>query len=202
LPHAARVAPEAESTATASDRVADGLDAATLTVNLASQDSAEQLNTLIRLVQRLAAEILGHQNPGTVPAIVTFRDLGFDSLMAVELRNRVGRATGLRPASTLVFDHPSPEALAQHLQALLAPEPEPEAGPEPTLLAALHRLETGVDDTVMDDATYDEIHGRLKDLIRRWSIGRPVAAATSADPIDTGTDEELFQFLDGELGGA
>ncbi|MEU4254231.1 SDR family NAD(P)-dependent oxidoreductase, partial [Amycolatopsis sp. NPDC026612] len=89
---------------------------------LAGLTSVQQRERVLALIGAQAAVVLGHADASEVGSEREFRELGFDSLTAVELRNRLGQATGLRLSSTLVFDHPTPEQLATHLLDQLDPQ--------------------------------------------------------------------------------
>ncbi|WP_272923789.1 type I polyketide synthase [Streptomyces sp. SID3343] len=94
-------------------------DASELAVRLRGRTETEQHETLLALVREQVNVVLGHAADHVVDSGQPFRELGFDSLTAVELRNRLHAATGLRLPATLVFDHPRPHALARHLVTCL-----------------------------------------------------------------------------------
>ncbi|MFE7804447.1 beta-ketoacyl reductase [Streptomyces sp. NPDC057430] len=94
---------------------------------LTTLDPVAREQALADLIHTHIADVLGHGPQTTVDPEKSFQDLGFDSLTAVELRNRLNTATGLRLPTTLVFDHPNPQALARHLTTLISPQPEPGA---------------------------------------------------------------------------
>ncbi|HEX7041413.1 MAG TPA: KR domain-containing protein, partial [Trueperaceae bacterium] len=89
---------------------------------LAEAPQAEWEQIALDLIRGHIAAVLGHPSPQAVDPEKNFKDMGFDSLAAVELRNRLIGATGLRLPATVVFDHPTPTAVALYVVAKLAGE--------------------------------------------------------------------------------
>ncbi|HEV3292252.1 MAG TPA: SDR family NAD(P)-dependent oxidoreductase, partial [Streptosporangiaceae bacterium] len=98
-----------------------GPDPGGLTGRLAGLDSGQQQDLVLQVIQAQAAAVLGHASPDAIEPEAAFRDLGFDSLTALELRNRLVTATGLRLPSTVIFDYPAPVTLAAYLLSQVRP---------------------------------------------------------------------------------
>ncbi|MBW8818464.1 MAG: SDR family NAD(P)-dependent oxidoreductase, partial [Streptomyces sp.] len=90
-----------------------------LAQRLAGLPEAEQESLLLEEVRKAVSSVLGHANPAGVRDERTFKDLGLDSLTAVELRNRLNAATGLNLPATVVYDYPTPAALVSFLRQSL-----------------------------------------------------------------------------------
>ncbi|AOR29814.1 hypothetical protein BFF78_00775 [Streptomyces fodineus] len=95
---------------------------ATLSQRLAGLSETERGKVVVQLVQAQVAAVLGHGSGAVIDPDRAFKEIGFDSLAAVELRNRLTQATGLRLPSTLVFDFPTPAAIARYLLSEVVPD--------------------------------------------------------------------------------
>ncbi|WP_251092342.1 type I polyketide synthase [Streptomyces sp. Caat 7-52] len=174
----------------------DGADAA-LRERLAGLAEDEQDRLLLELVRDRAAAALGHRSAEQVRATQAFKDLGFDSMASLTLRNRLAEATGLALPTTVVFDHATPAALARHLREQLRPDA---AGAE-AVLAEVDRWAAAVEALEPDTEAHGRVVARLRSLLWKWDrSGAGAATGPADDALDLASDEEIFDIVDKELG--
>ncbi|WP_425314793.1 type I polyketide synthase [Streptomyces ambofaciens] len=161
---------------------------------LAALPAAEQRRLLTGLVCAEAATVLGHTGADAVAPDRVFKELGFDSLTSVELRNRINAATGLRLPATLLFDHPTPVALAGHLGTALVGE----AG-------STHRATTGSATDRGEPIAIIGMSCRLPGGVRSpadlWRLVHAAEDAITAFPTDRGWDIDTTDLPYAPLGG-
>ncbi|RAU91271.1 polyketide synthase [Mycobacterium colombiense] len=180
-----------------------------LRARLDGMSPEQRHNELVELVCSNAATVLGHST-ADVNADDAFGDLGFDSLTAVELRNRLKIATGLTLSPTLIFDHPTPAALAEHLGTQLATGgPGAAAATVPDRTARFEEiareLRALLNQPDLSPGDKKQLVTRLQGLLD--TVPGPTPAPLLEhnehafdDDISTATDSQLFAILDDEVG--
>jgi NAD(P)-dependent dehydrogenase (short-subunit alcohol dehydrogenase family)/acyl carrier protein len=195
LPDAARVLAGGEG---GGQRGAAGQDiaGAGLAGRLAGLGPTQRDEVLLEVVRAEAAAVLGHASADAVPARRAFKELGFDSLTAVELRDRLSAVTGRQLPATLVFDYPTAAVLAEYIGT----EVTGEKAAAPQLLSELDRLTAVVSALARGGADRLRVTARLEAILREWRDGADVPDDAGDQGLETATDDEMFDLIDKELG--
>ncbi|MFI1028337.1 type I polyketide synthase [Streptomyces sp. NPDC020951] len=168
---------------------------------LAGQSESGRRKLLLELIQRQVAAVLNYSADAPFDLKLPFRELGFDSLTAVELRNTLIAATGVQLSAALVFDHPTATALAEHLEGKVLASV---AGAPLPVLTQLDQLEAALAGGPAKAADREQIAARLRALAAAFGADERTADAPDDSDItsklDSATDEELFDFINAELG--
>jgi polyketide synthase 12 len=168
-----------------------------LSERLAGGSRADGEKVVLDLVRNHTAAVLGYASTEEIQATRIFKELGFDSLAGVELRNRLAIDTGLSLPTTLVFDHPTPGDIARYLLAQVQADPEA-AGSSHSLDVELAEMERRLSAVATDRDGRARVVGRLQAFL----VGledRDALVADDADVLSAATAEEVFELLDREL---
>jgi NAD(P)-dependent dehydrogenase (short-subunit alcohol dehydrogenase family) len=168
----------------------------TLARRLAQAPEAERDSVVLEFVRGHVAGVLGHASPEAVDPHRPFKEAGFDSLAAVEFRNRLGRASGLKLPSTLVFDRPTPVAVAELLRLKLS---DGSVGTG-TIDEEIDRLERMLVATSGDGGERERIGGRLRSLLAKLADDRVTDEdAVTVEMIESASADELVELIELDL---
>ncbi|WP_263173584.1 beta-ketoacyl reductase [Streptomyces sp. SCSIO ZS0520] len=175
-----------------------------LSEELARLGETERQQHVLELVRRHMAVILMLDSPGSIESGRGFLDQGLDSLTAVELRNRLAGVTGIRLPATVIFDHPSPAALARYIVGKTESGTSGETAqgvPEGAdrVLSELDRIEAMLTMIPKEYIAESRIPARLHALLAGMNGGGAADDATVEERLGSASTEDLFQFIDSEL---
>lgn len=175
----------------ATRRSADGGsgESARFVAGLHRLSSAEQERVIMDLIRSHSAAVLGHESPDAISPDQSFLDLGFDSLGAVEFRNRLEATTGSKLPTTVVFDYPTPTALAAHICQQIAAVDDSAT----RIMAQVQSLASVLGSVELERTDVNNIAAHLTTVLRKLQgeSGNEVVA-----DIDAAEDDELFEFID------
>jgi acyl carrier protein len=165
--------------------------------HLANAPAQDRERIVLNLVRTEVATVLGHTSPEAINTQRAFLELGFDSLTAIELRNRLNTATNLHLPPTLIFDHPNTTTLAQYIQQEVE---RSEAPTSITLDAELDKLELMLSSLTSESAEHRKLTRRLRGLLSRLDEApRHATGASVAQRLEAASDDEIFGFIEAEL---
>ncbi|MER7258748.1 type I polyketide synthase [Streptomyces parvus] len=169
-----------------------------LRARLATLNTPERLAELTEVIRSALVVVLRYAAHEQIDSTRPFQNLGFDSLTAVEFRDLLARQCGTPLPSTIVFDYPTPAALADHLHATL-PGADPATDIEP-LIGALDTLEAAMADSPPDGLSKARVTVRLQAFLDKWTTDQPAAENTATDRIQAADDDELISLIRDQLG--
>lgn len=172
--------------------------AASLIARIEGATPTERKQIVSDAVLAQVATVLGYGPSKEVESSQSFKDLGFDSLAAVELRNRLARQAGVQLPATLVFDHPTPAALAAELLRRIE---SIASGDRVTLEVELADLERRLAAAAADEPGRARVAATLQALLARFE-GERAAPVDDEDVRSASTAEEVLDLIDRELGAA
>jgi NAD(P)-dependent dehydrogenase (short-subunit alcohol dehydrogenase family)/acyl carrier protein len=169
-----------------------------LAERLAGLGSSERNAAVLDLVRSSAAAVLGLAGVEAIDAEQAFKDLGFDSLTAIEFRNALGAVTGLSLPTTLVFDYPTSISLTDFLLTEIDGDGQATALP---LLSELDRIAASVSGISLDEDMRGAVRARLQVMLSTLSEEGPQTTESKVGrDLGSATDEEMFHLIENELG--
>lgn len=166
---------------------------------LADLPSAQRHNEVLGLVESEIGSVLGYRRGQAIPAEQPFRELGFDSLAAVELRNRLMAATGLTLSASVVFDYPTADSLAAHLLEHLFDMTNGEVDIDRMLIKQISLLESIVSDGNFDSGGTRAAELRLNRILAKLRGQDSAEADAHESLISDGSIEDLFNLIDDDF---
>jgi polyketide synthase 12 len=166
----------------------------------------ERRQILLKLVSVEVARVLGHSSEDAIDPKLAFKEMGFTSLIAVELRNRLVAVTDLRLPMALAFNYSTSDAVAEHLLERISGDSSLDRD---SVDQELEKLEAAIASSAMDDGKREEVQGRLSALVAQMGAkGRAGEHGGSrsdhdlvvAQEIQSATADEVVDFIDRQLG--